>query len=81
MSTKLKIVCNGRGTYLELDGKVLGDGVKSVKFEHDGTKGKPTIDLSIDLADFQFMPDGKFDEVSRRMDKEEPPETQFERLR
>lgn len=81
MSTTLKIVCNGRGTYLELDGKTLGDGVKSVKFEHDGATRKPTLDLQLDLADFRFMPDGKFKEVSERMDEEEPPEALFERLK
>lgn len=67
MNAKLKILCDGWGTYVELDGKTIGRGIESIKFEHDAAAGeKPKCQISIDLSDFEFMPDGRFDEVAKR---------------
>lgn len=80
MNAKLKIICDGRGTYVELDGKAMGRGVESVCFEHDAPNA-PTLNLKINLSEFRFMKDGKLDEVERQIARKEPPEDSFKRLR
>lgn len=80
MNAKFKLLCDGRGTYIELDGKTMGRGIKRVKFEQDVSDCNPTVDIQIDLKDFRFMPDGKFDEVEKTVAETKPPEHEFERL-
>lgn len=71
---------------MELDGKTIGEGVVSVSYEHNATqerdtitgklkqKVSPTVKLEINVDQFQFMPDGYFDEVERKFfGKEESP--------
>lgn len=66
MNAKLKIICDGRGTYVELDGKAMGRGVESVCFEHCASKA-PTLNLEINLSKFRFMEDGKLNEVEKQL--------------
>lgn len=83
---KFRLMSMGNVTYMELDGKTIGEGVVSVSYEHNATqerdtitgklkqKVSPTVKLEINVDQFQFMPDGHFDEVERKFfGKEEPP--------
>lgn len=67
MSAKLRIICDGRGTIVELDGKTMSKGIEHVKFEHVGADRKPMLDLRLDLSTFRFLPDGRFDEAEKRL--------------
>lgn len=70
---KLKILSTGAITYLELCGKSMGTGVENVSFEH--IAGDDVIlNLKLRLKDFEFLPDGYFDEVLRKLGGE-PPES------
>lgn len=64
MKPKLRILNTGESTIIELDGKVIGKGVKKVAFSHDN--GKSILSLDIDLSVFEFM-DMDFDEVERSL--------------
>lgn len=73
MSAKISITSNGRVTCVELDGKTIGTGVEAVRFEHNSS-GECKLDLSINLTNFSFKPDGYFDEFRRALGEEKPPE-------
>lgn len=76
MSAKLKIVCDGDHTVLELDGKAMAKGVKAIRFSHEGGDAA-TCSIDIDLRDFSFMSDGTFDEACQKFAKAKPPEEQI----
>lgn len=81
MEHKLKILCTGQATYVELDGKTLGSGVNYIKFEHNAADAKsPQCTIGIDLGEFRFMPDGHFDDVAKRLAEAKPPEVALGRL-
>ena len=66
MSTKFRMFTDGNATYAELGGKTIGKGVVSVGFTHDAKAAdKPNLLLELDLDDFEFMPDGYFDEAQK----------------
>lgn len=69
---KFCLVCDGSHTYAELDGKSIGTGVESVSFEHIAGEDA-SVNLKLNMKEFEFMPDGYFDEVLKRL-CEEPPE-------
>lgn len=73
MNAKIRILCAEGATIVELCGKTIGRGVESVNFHHDGN-GDTKINLSIDLENFAFMPDGYFDEVTKKVAEAKPPE-------
>lgn len=73
MSTKLKLVCDGEHTVLELDGKVMGKGINAVRFSHEGGKAA-TCNIDIDLGSFSFLPDGTLEEACLKFAKDRPPE-------
>lgn len=73
MDAKLKILCTGNATYLELGGKTMGKGVESVQITHDA-HSKPKLEMRIDLSSFDFLPDGYFGEVERKVAEAKPPE-------
>ena len=68
---KLKILSTGNVTYIELCGKGMGKGVESVSFEHI-TKDDIILNLKLRLGDFEFLPDGYFDEVLEKLGGEPP---------
>lgn len=72
MNAKFRLLDDGRGTYLELDGKSMGEGVKSVSYTKVGRESA-VLNLEIDLGDFRFMPDGYFDEKEKQLAEMEPP--------
>lgn len=75
MNAKLKIICTGEATFVELDGKTIGSGIESVHLTHDAAGGDdPKLDIRINLDDFHFMPDGYINEVEERLTKENPPD-------
>lgn len=76
MNAKLKILCTGDKTIVELDGKTIGKGVNAIDFRHDGGENAE-VKISIDLGKFSFMPDGQFDEFEKAIAKESPPEDQL----
>ncbi len=49
----------------------MGKGVESVSFEHI-TKDDIILSLKLRLGDFQFLPDGYFDEVLEKLGGEPP---------
>ncbi|MBE6943837.1 MAG: hypothetical protein E7453_06205 [Ruminococcaceae bacterium] len=73
MNAKLKILYTGRGTIVELDGKTIGTGVEAIEFRHETNK-PAKANLSINLSEFSFMPDGHFDEACQRVKEANPPE-------
>lgn len=73
MKPKIKILSTGTRTIVELDGKTIGRGIEAVSFSHD-PKGEVKLELSIDLKNFSFMPDGRFDEFERELAKKGPTE-------
>lgn len=73
MNAKFRMASNGTATCIELDGKTLGTGVESVRFYQNG-HGEGKLDISIDLEEFSFMPDGYFDNFEQAIVKERPPE-------
>ena len=72
MNAKLRLLDTGTGTYLELDGKTLGEGITFVSYNKVGRE-PATLNIGIDLKDFKFMPDGKFDEAEKKLKEIEPP--------
>ena len=75
MNSKLRILCTGENTLVELNGKTIGRGIKEITFSHDtDNQDGPKIGLKIDLDVFEFMPDGYFDLAAERLAKENPPE-------
>lgn len=63
---KFRLVCDGSHTYAELGGKSIGTGVEGVSFEH--VSGKDiSVNLKLNMKEFEFMPDGYFDEVSKEL--------------
>lgn len=75
MKPKLKIVFLGSATYVELAGKTIGKGVKAVAFQHE--RDNATLNLTINLKDFAFMPDGYIDQVEKKAAETNPPEGDF----
>lgn len=75
MNAKLKIICTGEATFVELDGKTIGSGIEAVKLTHDAGSGDdPRLDIRINLEDFHFMPDGYIKDVEERLEKANPPD-------
>lgn len=58
----------GNATYLEIDGKGMGKGIKSVDFHHE-SGNSPILKLEIDLSWFEIMPDGEFEERQSELKK------------
>ena len=75
MNPKLRILCTGEKTLVELNGKTICRGIEAITFSHDtDNQDDPKIGLRIDLDAFEFMPDGYFDLAAERLAKENPPE-------
>ena len=69
---KFRILSADNVTYMELCGKSMGAGVVSVRYEH--VAGEDILlSLKLRLKYFEFLPDGYFDEVIKKLG-EEPPE-------
>lgn len=62
---KLRLICDGVHTYAELCGKTIGRGVNSIEFSHENKN--VNLKLGINLSEFEFMPDGYFDEVEKKI--------------
>lgn len=73
MGATIKIVSDGKRTFLEIGGKSMGNGVKSVQFSHQSGENV-TCKIEIDLANFSLMPDGTFYEACKKLDKKRLPE-------
>ena len=73
MNAKFRMASNGTVTCIELDGKTLGTGVESVRFYQNG-HGEGKLDISIDLEEFSFMPDGYFDNFEQAIANERSPD-------
>lgn len=72
MKEKFRILSTGNATYMELCGKSIGTGVVSAGYKH--VAGEDILlSLKLRLKDFEFLPDGYFDEVIKKLG-EEPPE-------
>ncbi len=76
MNAKFRMVSNGTATCMELGGKTIGTGVEAVKF-YQNDYGGGRLEISIDLENFSFMPDGHFDKFEKAIAKESPPEDQL----
>lgn len=63
---KFRLISTGRNTYMELDGKSMAKGITSVKFEQVAHE-TIHLTLDIDLKEFEFLPNGKFDEMERQL--------------
>lgn len=72
MNAKFRLLDDGRGAYLELAGKSMGEGVKSISYTKTGRE-PATLNIGIDVRDFSFSPDGYFDEVEKRLKEIDPP--------
>lgn len=72
MNAKFRLLDDGRGTYLELDGKTIGKGVTSISYNKAGRE-PATLNIGINVQDFEFDSDGHFDEVEKRLKEIEPP--------
>jgi len=62
---KICIISTGKRTYVELDGKTIGTGVRELKYsthDEDGNM-KGQLELKINLDEFEFMDDDKFDKA------------------
>lgn len=72
MKAKFRLLDTGKGTYIELDGKTMGRGIDEVAYRK--VAGEPAeVTIHIDDMDvFRFEPDGKFDEVERKVNEYEP---------
>lgn len=73
MKPKLRLFSTGAATFIELDGKTLGPGVKRIELTHDGG-GKANLTLSINVEDFSFMPAGYIDTAAKRLEEANPPD-------
>ena len=73
MNAKLKILCTGDKTFVELDGKTIGTGVNAIEFRHNGGENAK-VKISIDLGRFSFMPDGFFEQAEKSIAEATPPE-------
>lgn len=71
MKPKVKIISTGSATFVELDGKCIGKGVRAIEFQHTQDR-EVTIRLDIDLNNFSFMPDGYLDKVESLLNEEFP---------
>ena len=75
---ELKILDTGKGAYVEVDGKTLGEGLNGVEYRSPGNK-PGTLLLEFETDKPAFMPEGYFDEVyqafNRAEKKEVPAET------
>ena len=63
---KFRLINTGRGTFIELDGKTMAKGITSVKFEQVAHENINLV-LNIDLKEFEFLPDGTFDEIESQV--------------
>ncbi len=78
MNTKLKIICTGRATVVELDGKSIGKGIEGIKFSHNANDNEsPRLTIDLNLKDFSFFPDGYFTQVEDKLKAEDPPADLF----
>lgn len=71
MNAKVRILDDGRGAYVELDGKTMGEGVDLVEYKK---KGSDPAELTIHIYntdDFQFHPDGTFDKAEKWLKEHE----------
>lgn len=71
MNAKVRILDDGRGVYLELDGKTIGEGVDLIEYKK---KGSDPAELTIHIyntCDFQFHPDGTFDKAEKWLNEHE----------
>ena len=74
MNPKLRILCTGEKTLVELNGKTICRGIEAITFSHDtDNQDDPKIGLRIDLDAFEFMPDGYFDLAARDWQKKTRP--------
>lgn len=73
MNAKLKLLCTGDKTIVELDGKTMGKGVEAIEFQHN-SNGDVKAKISIDLDSFSFMPDGYFEQAEKSIAEATPPE-------
>lgn len=66
---KFCLISTGTYCYAELDGKTIGEGMKELKFcTHDENgEMRNQLELKIDLKDFHFMEDDKFDEAYQKL--------------
>lgn len=65
MNAKVRILDDGRGAWLELDGKTMGAGVDLIEYKK---KGSDPAELTVHIQntdDFQFHPDGTFDKAEK----------------
>lgn len=73
MNAKLKILCTGDHTIVELDGKTIGNGVNAIDFRHNGGENAE-VKISIDLGRFSFMSDGYFEQAEKKVAETTPPD-------
>lgn len=69
-SNTFRLISQNGKTYIELCGKSMGTGVERVAFEH-GDDGV-SLDLKLNMNDFDFMSDGYFDKAESVLLKKEP---------
>lgn len=67
---KFRLASDGNATFIELDGKSMGEGVQSVYFEKEGNSKFAKLELKINLNEFRFAPDGWFDEKEAQLTQE-----------
>ena len=57
MSAKFQMISDGKRTYAQLGGKLIGRGITGLSYTHDAAGHIVSLHLDIDLADFEFIDD------------------------
>lgn len=79
MESKLRLITNGKHTFIELGGKTIGRGIEGFHLSQNMRYEKePILDLRINLNQFEYMPDGYFEEVENSMTENARPTTRYE---
>lgn len=79
MEAKLRVITNGKHTFIELGGKTIGRGIEEFHLSQNMRCEKdPMLDLRINLNQFEYMPDGYFEDVEKRMTDTKRPNVRYE---
>lgn len=73
-----RFATDGYATVAELDGKTIGTGIRNLEYYHEGGE-HAKLKMELDLHDFQFLPDGEFDERFKKAKPAVPAAEQQER--
>ena len=64
----IKILDTGKGAYVEVDGKTMGEALSCVEYKNPGNH-PATLRLELEADKPAFMPDGYFDRVCQAVER------------